>query len=189
MDTDVMGAEDIMGAMFQALARTNPGLARKLGPGAMRRPPPPQLPSANVQAATLKSFMGLAALNGPAIGGPAQWTAADMTDKTMQSEPQESFEGKRMTIDVGLTGATAAGRLINVKNLFIGSQPQSPVIDNPTPAAMFRPDSTSADVDLQIAFRANKVTLTLSIFPTAALTAPDTVQASAGFFGNWIRGQ
>jgi hypothetical protein len=185
---DLSGVDvDVMGAMATQLMRTNPALARRVmsqgrGPARFQAPAAPQLPATSVQAATLRSFMGLGLL---ATGGPAVWAPADAADKILQAEPQESFEGKRLIIDVAKTSG-ATGLLTTVRSLFIGSQPQSPVVDIATTTAMFASDATSADLDLQIAYRANKVTLTLSI--SAAPGSADSVTAAAGLYGNWIRG-
>jgi hypothetical protein len=182
---DMSGVDvDVMGAMATQLMRTNPALARRVMQSrpATGQPGAPRLPAANVQAATLRSFMGLGLI---ATGLPAIWVAADGADKILQAEPQESFEGKRLIIDV-VKSAGAAALLTTVRSLFIGSQPQSPVVDIATTTAMFASDATSADLDLQIAYRANKVTLTLSI--SAAPASGDSVTAAAGLYGNWIRG-
>jgi hypothetical protein len=158
---DMDGDENLMGA-----------IARRMG-GRIRDPQVPQRPLQ--RTARLRSFMGT---------GQAIWTAADATDKPLQVEPQESFEGNRLVIDVIAVGGVSAG-LVLLRRIDVGTQPQSPSVEQPAPAAMFRPDATYANLDLQIAYRANKIITTLGI--TAAPGAGVTVTAVAGFYGVWIR--
>jgi len=177
---------DVMGAMARQLMRSNPNLARRVmqtAPTARRQPGPPQLPANQVQAATLRSFLGLVA---PGTGLPfVTWTGTDAADKSLEVEPQESYEGKRLIISVARTAAAVAS-IIVVKTLFVGSQPQSPSVSGGTTVDLFSADATSADLDLQIAYRANKITLNLAI--SAAPGVGETVTLAAGFYGNWIRG-
>ncbi len=181
-DVDVMGADDVMGAFFNALSRTNPNLSRQLQQRGRGRIPTPQLPGEPLnKASNIRAFMGLGLI---ATGGPAIWENTDGADKVLQAEPQESFEGKRLIISQSRSSGAAAS-LVTVRSLFIGSQPQSPVVDIGTPIEMFAPEATEAGLDLQIAYRANKVTLTLSL--TAAPGSGESVTVSAGLYGNWIR--
>jgi hypothetical protein len=184
---DLAGIDvDVMGAMAQQLMRTNPNLARRVmqqRPAAIRQPPSPQLPVNQVQAATLRSFLGLVA---PGTGLPfITWTGTDAADKSLEVEPQESYEGKRLIISVARSTGAAASVIV-VKTLFVGSQPQSPSVSGGTTVDLFSADATSADLDLQIAYRANKITLNLAI--SAAPGGTESVVLAAGFYGNWIRG-
>lgn len=156
--------EDLMGAIARRMVR---------GRSQIRDPQVPQRPLQNVSK--LRSFLG---------SGIAAWAPTDATDKPLQVEPQESFEGTRLVLDTIAVGGASAG-LVLVRRIDIGTQPQSPSVEQPAPAAMFRPDATYANLDLQIAYRANKIITTLGI--TAAPGAGVTVTAVAGFYGNWIR--
>jgi hypothetical protein len=136
------------------------------------RPPLPAYPEH--PSAMLRSFVGM---------GFTTWTGTDDADKVMQIEPQEKFRGERMVIDV-LATAGAAG-LVMVRLLQVGVQPQQPDTSEPAPASMFAADVTYSHLDLQIAKPGIKLTLTLTI--TAAPGTGETVTASAGFYGEWIR--
>src|SRR5258708_10420225 len=77
--------------------------------GGRRRPAPPgprRVPRPNLaqrptgRDARLRSFMGM---------GFTTWPATDATDKQLPVEPQESFEGRRLIIDVLASGGTSAG--------------------------------------------------------------------------------
>lgn len=164
---DDVGDDNMIGAVARALAVR--GRRR-------RRISPPQVPQQPLQGTDkLRSFLG---------AGVAVWTAADATDKQLLVEPQETFEGKRFILDVREVGGVSAG-LVVVRRIDIGTQPQSPSVEQPAPAVMFRADATYANLDLQLAFRANKIIVTMGI--TAVPGAGVTVTAVGGFYGNWIR--
>jgi hypothetical protein len=160
---------DVLGAIM-ARRGPRPGGGQKV----YRKPPlPPR--AAQPDVARLRSYMGF---------GFVVWTAADATDKVTIVEPQESFRGERFIADVTAAGGTSAG-LTLLRRIDIGTQPQSPSVEQPAPLAMFARDATSADLDLQVAFRSTKMQITLGI--TAAPGAGVTVTAAMGFFGEWIR--
>jgi len=170
MYDNVEGDDDnLMGAIAQRMVGR-----RAVARGG--RIPDPQVPQRPLNATNrLRSFMGV---------GIATWGAADATDKALQVEPQESFEGNRLVIDTLAVGGASAG-IVLVRRIDVGIQPQSPSVEQPAPAAMFRPDATYSNLDLQIAYRANKIITTLGI--TAAPGAGVTVTASVGMYGVWIR--
>jgi hypothetical protein len=143
--------------------------------GAAPGAPRPELPVGSSQPNTLRSFLGL---------GIATWTGSDGAEKTLEVEPQSSFEGKRMIIDT-TSSASAVAAIVTVNSLFVGEQPQSPSISQAAAAAGFRADCTNADLDLQIAYRASKITLKLGV--TAAPGGTETRTAVAMLYGNWIR--
>lgn len=186
---------DVMGAFMQNLRnrRQQGGGGQQRGGGGFRggggnrgrllqapqimpaaRPPLPASPTQAIPA-EMKSFLGLGVLS---------WGPAEAGDKQLEVEPQESFRGQRLIIDIAVAGGTAAGLTI-VRSLFVGSMPQSPSIVAPMPATAFRADATDVELDLQIAFRGSKMVLQMG--QTAAPGAGVTVTAAAGLFGVWIR--
>jgi hypothetical protein len=164
---EVLGAPDVMGALFRR---------RRRGGGRTVYTKPP-LPRAPVQANTarIRSYMGL---------GVVSWGPADATDKIVIVEPQETFRGERFIAVHSDAGGVSAGIPL-LRRIDIGTQPQSPSVEQAAPLDMFRPDATGARLDLQIAFRATKIQITLGI--TAAPGAGVTKTATMGFFGEWIR--
>jgi hypothetical protein len=138
------------------------------------RPPLPQVP-AHPHTSRLKSYLGL---------GFATWGSADATDKPLQVQPQESFRGGRLIVDLSLVNGPSAGMVL-MRRIDIGTMPQSPSVEQPAPAAMFAANATYAAIDLQIAYRATTIQVTLGI--TAAPGGTCAVTAACGFFGEWIR--
>ena len=174
-DPDVVGA--VWNAMRQAAGSARTG-GQVVTRGALQAPfSRPPLPAAPVQATTasLRSYMGFGFLS---------WGPAETADKAIIVEPQESFRGERLILDVGAAGGTSAG-LSLLRRIDVGTQPQSPSVEQPAPAAMFARDSTNAELDLQIAFRGTKVQITLGI--TAAPGAGVTVTVAIGMFGQCVR--
>lgn len=170
MGDDVMGDAEVLGAISRAIARKG----GRGGPRVFNRPP--LRPMAGQPDSKLRSYMGL---------GTITWTgAADAADKAVVVEPQESFRGERLVIDQVITGGTDAG-LTMLRRIDIGTQPQSPSVEQPAPAAMFRTDATYAGLDLQIAHRGMKLQVTLA--RTASPGAGVTVVAAMGLYGEWIR--
>jgi hypothetical protein len=117
--------------------------------------------------------------------GVATWAVADATDKPLVVEPQETFRGERLIVDVSIPSTVTNTPIVLVRRIDIGTQPQSPSVEQAAPAAMFARDSTYSALDLQIAYRATKVQLTLGI--TAAPTGAGVVTAACGLYGQWIR--
>jgi hypothetical protein len=171
---DYISADEanVLGAIFRR------GRGRRPPP---RRQRPRRIPSPQLRQqptwkdSRLRSYLGM---------GFTTWPATDATDKQLPIEPQESFEGRRLIVDTIAAGGTSAGLNV-VRRIDVGTMPQSPSVEQPGPAAMFRADATYSYLDLQIAYRATRLILTLGI--TAAPGVGVTVTASAGFFGNWIR--
>lgn len=177
MGDDVMGDAEVLGAIANAVRRKQAsgfrggGLNRKKVWG---RPPLPAV--AGQPDSKLRSYMGLGVLS---------WTgAADAADKTSTVEPQESFRGERLVIAQVVAGGADAG-LTQLRRIDIGTQPQSPSVEQPAPAAMFSADATYAGLDLQVAYRGMKLAITLA--RTASPGAGVTVTASMGLYGEWIR--
>jgi hypothetical protein len=165
IDGDELG-EDEIGAV-RSMVR------RPAGRRIFRRPPLPRTP-AQPNDAELRSYMGF---------GFVTWTGADGADKVITIEPQESFRGERLIIDVTST-APAAG-LTLLRRIDIGTFPQSPSVEAAAPAAMFARDATGASLDLQVAYRGTKIQLTLG--QTVAPGGVVVVTAAIGMFGQWIR--
>lgn len=190
---DMSGIEEnVMGAMSNMFAnlraRAGQGGARPQarlpwggGGGGMvsRVPaggaPAPQLPGATASVNELRSFAGL---------GAAVWTGADAALKTLEIEPQESFQGRRLIFSEART-ETATSSVVSIANLYVGSMPQSPVVDQSAPIAMFAPDATDAELDLQICYRGMKLVCQLSI--SAAPGSGETVTVIGGLYGTWLR--
>jgi hypothetical protein len=147
---------------------------RQGGRPVFNRPPLPRTP-AQPNDAKLRSYMGF---------GFVTWGPADAADKVIIVEPQESFRGERLIIDVTSVGGAPAG-LTLLRRIEIGTMPQSPSVEQAAPAAMFARDATAAELDLQIAYRGTKVQITLG--QTAAPGGAVTVTAAVGMFGEWIR--
>lgn len=168
---EVMGDAEVLGAISRAIAKRGGRAAR--GQVYSR---PPLNPVASQPDSKLRSYMGL---------GILQWTgAADAADKAVIVEPQESFRGERLVIAQVVAGGTDAG-LTQLRRIDVGTQPQSPSVEQPAPAAMFSADATFAGLDLQVAHRGMKLSVTLA--RTASPGAGVTVTASIGLYGEWIR--
>jgi hypothetical protein len=177
MAEEFVRAEDVVGAIRSAMTQALAPRGRS-GPGHFSMPyAKPPLPAEPVQqnTAALRSYMGF---------GFVSWVTVDGADKVSIVEPQESFRGERLIIDTTASGGTAAG-LSLLRRIDIGTQPQSPSVEQPAPAAMFRADATETTLDLQIAYRATKVQITMG--QTAAPGAGVTVTAAIGMFGKWVR--
>ncbi len=167
--------DDDLGAVARRLRR-RPRRGRKRRGRKIWRRPPLKATSAQPTTAELRSFMGF---------GSVFWAVADGTAKVSIVEPQESFRGERLVIDVGIDAGITNTPLVLLNRIDIGTLPQSPSVEFAAPAAMFRPDATNANLDLQIAYRGTKIQITLGI--TAAPTGVGQVTASIGMFGQWIR--
>jgi len=180
-DDYVEGDEDgdILGAVARALVKRPAarGKRRRRGGGRKiwKRPPLPAKPAQPTEA-ELRSYMGF---------GSVFWAVADGASKVSIVEPQESFRGERLVLDVGIDAGVTNTPLVLLNRIDVGTQPQSPSVEFAAPAAMFRPDATNAELDLQIAFRGTKLQIELGI--TAAPTGAGQVTTSIGMFGQWIR--
>lgn len=191
---DLMGAEDdVMGAVSrfaQAMARrgggggSRGGMPGGFGGGARAsqfagrgtpQPGRPRLPDVNVSVDTLKSWAGLDTVS---------WTGDDAAVKVMSVEPQDAWATKRLVfIEARSDGAAAS--IVSLANFFVGSSPQSPVVDKLAPIAMFQPDATDANVDLSVCYRGQSITCQLTI--SAAPGSGETVTVVGGMFGDWIK--
>ena len=184
----VIGEDMVVGAlqrMLGAAARGGGGGMFARGGQQQRfRPQQQQVyaaPPLNAQAtwphtAKLRSYMGF---------GFATWGPTDATDKPLPVQPQESFRGERLIISPPtVVGGTSAGLLL-MRRIDVGTMPQSPSVTQPAPAIMFQNDTVGSNLDLQIAYRATTIQVTLGI--TAAPGSGVTVTAGVGMFGVWIR--
>lgn len=171
-DISADDAANILGALFRRKRGQKGG--RRPAPQIYRKPPLPAS-AAQPNRAKLRSAVGF---------GSAIWVTTDGTDKVTTIEPQESFRGERLIVDVTAVGGTAAG-LVLVRRIDIGTMPQTPSVEQPMPAAMFARDAVDAFLDLQIAYRSTKIQLTMGV--TAAPGAGVTQTAAIGMFGEWIR--
>jgi hypothetical protein len=145
-------------------------------PGGQRifsQPPLPQSPF-QPHISRLRSFLGM---------GFATWTDTDGGDKILEIQPQESFRGERLFVDEIDVG-TPAG-LVLVRRVDVGTQPQSPSVEQPAPASMFSSDATYSKLDIQIAYRGTRLQVTLGV--TAAPGTGNSITAAVGFYGQWIR--
>jgi hypothetical protein len=115
--------------------------------------------------------------------GFATWTDTDGGDKILEIQPQESFRGERLFVDEIDVG-TPAG-LVLVRRVDVGTQPQSPSVEQPAPASMFSSDATYSKLDIQIAYRGTRLQVTLGV--TAAPGTGNSITAAVGFYGQWIR--
>jgi hypothetical protein len=185
MGVDTMGYDDdaVIGQFMNYLANRRPGAMAARGQqhypqqvprvgNVYTRPPLAARPQNSTSM--LRSFVGL---------GFATWTGTDGADKQLTIEPQESFRGERLVIEV-LATSGAAG-LVVVRQLQVGVQPQQPDTSQPAPASMFAAQVTYSHLDLQIAKPGINITVTLGV--TAAPGAGETVTASAGLYGEWVR--
>lgn len=175
---DDSSGEEALGAFWRRRGRRGGRGRGPRGPSGekiYRRPP---LPHGGAQpwTARLRSFLGL---------GIGSWAVADATDKILTVEPQESFRGERLIVDVAIPATVTNFPIVLVRTVTVGTMPQSPSVEQPAPAALFRADATFTRLDLQVAYRSIKLSVTLGI--TAAPTGAGTVTAAAGFFGEWIR--
>lgn len=179
---DLMGIEDVMGDETLTAGEADilgaaAAVLRKRGRPIPRRvfKRPPLAPTPGQPDAKLRSYMGV---------GIAVWAPADGSDKVLTVEPQETFRGERLLIDILATGGADTGITL-VRRIDVGSLAQSPSTEQAAPAAMFRADATYAGLDLQIAYRGMKISVTLG--RTAATPAGVTSTASVGLYGEWVR--
>lgn len=166
--------EGVLGAVSRALVRRPKRRGRKRR-RVFRRPPLPRR-AAQEKKSELRSFMGF---------GSVIWIVTDGLEKISIVEPQESFRGERLILETAIDSGITNTPLILLNRIDVGTAPQSPSVEFAAPAAMFRADSTYSQLDLQIAYRATKLQVTLGI--TAAPTGVGVVTASIGMFGQWIR--
>jgi hypothetical protein len=160
------GDDEVGAAVRQLVRRGGPRMPFK-------RPPLPAAP-AQPNDAELRSYMGL---------GVVTFAIGDAADKTVIVEPQESFRGERLVADVGVVGVTNTVIPL-LRGLFIGTMPQTPSVEQPAPLSMFRPDATSAELDLQVAYRGTKIQVTVGV---SAAPVGAAVVVALGLYGKWIR--
>ena len=171
-------ANDVLGAVARQLVKRSPGMRRVRSRSRQtiyRRPPLPAQPAQPTEA-ELRSFMGF---------GSVTWAVADAANKVSIVEPQESFRGERLILDISIPATITNAPLVTLVRIDVGTLPQAPSVEFAAPAAMFRPDATNANLDLQVAYRGTKIQVTLGI--TAAPAGAGVVTAVIGMFGQWIR--
>jgi hypothetical protein len=182
----IVGEDVVIGALQRMMGQAARGggggggspFARRAGarPGNIYASPPLAAHSTWPHTAKLRSYMGF---------GFATWSPTDATDKPLPVQPQESFRGERLIIaQPTVVGGTSAG-LVLMRRIDVGTMPQSPSVSQPAPAVMFQNDTVGSNLDLQIAYRATTIQVTLGI--TAAPGAGVTVTTAVGMFGVWIR--
>ncbi len=145
-------------------------------------PGPPMIPPGAYQALQsgprrLLSYMGLGSLS---------WTNADTeTEKPMVAEPQAAFRGRRLVIAQAKSDG-ATGILAVVSDpLTVSGMPQTPAPNVDAPVEMFEASTTYSMLDLQIATSATQITLGISV--SAIPASGETVNVSAGLYGEWLR--
>ena len=181
----VVGEDMVIGALQRMMGRSSRGgsgggaYAPQARGGSNRgvfAAPPLRGQSTWPHTAKLRSYMGF---------GFATWGPTDATDKPLPVQPQESFRGERLIISPPTVVGGASAGLVLMRRIDVGTMPQSPSVAQPAPAVMFQNDTVGSNLDLQIAYRATTVQVTLGI--TAAPGAGVTVTAAVGMFGVWIR--
>lgn len=176
---DVVYADDVLGAVARPFMPTRRAVAVRPGAAAGGRPVFSRPP---LQAARVAQ-PNTSGLRGPMGFGVATWAIGDATNKTLTIEPQEDIRIERLVIDVTLVGVTN-GVIVVLHNATIGTQPQSPAVEQPSPASMFARDVTYGNIEWQIAQKGTKVTLVLGV--TAAPVGAAAV-AAVGAFVEWVR--
>jgi hypothetical protein len=164
----------------------NPMAAMMAMRGAMpmrpQLPGPPMLPAGAYQGLQagprrLLSYMGLGSLS---------WThATTETEQPMVAEPQAAFRGRRLVIAQAKSDG-ATGILAVVSDpLTVSGMPQTPAPNVDAPVEMFEASTTYSMLDLQIATSATQITLAISV--SAIPASGETVNVSAGLYGEWLR--
>lgn len=145
-------------------------------------PGPPMLPPGAYQALQsgprrLLSYMGLGSLS---------WTnSSTETEQPMVAEPQAAFRGRRLVIAQAKSDG-ATGILAVVSDpLTVSGMPQTPAPNVDAPVEMFEASTTYSMLDLQIATSATQITLGISV--SAIPASGETVNVSAGLYGEWLR--
>ena len=169
-------------ALGSALSAGAGALGRAAGFGGRGTPPAPALAPGMVQAGagaggnTIHAYMGL---------GAVSWTGTDATTKTMSAEPQSSFIGRRLVIAARYSTGASAVQVTITSPLTVSGMPQTPAPAQAAPIEMFDATATYSALDLQIATSATQITLGLSV--SAPPGSGETVNVSAGLYGEWIR--
>lgn len=182
----VVGEDMVIGALQRMMGRQPRGgggggggayaPTGRGGGGQVFQRPPLRGSSTWPHTAKLRSYMGF---------GFATWGPTDATDKPLPVQPQESFRGERLIISPPTVVGGASAGLALMRRIDVGTMPQSPSVSQPAPAVMFQNDTVGSNLDLQIAYRATTVQVTLGI--TAAPGAGVTMTVAVGMFGVWIR--
>ncbi len=169
-------------ALGSLVSRGAGGVASAFGGGGGSLPPPPALTAAMAQAGaqhggnTIHAYMGM---------GAASWTGTDTALKSFEAEPQSAFIGNRLVIAARYTSGASGLQVTITQPLTVSGMPQTPAPNEPAPIEMFDAATTYSALDLQIATSATQITIGFSI--SAAPGTSDTVNVSAGLFGQWIR--
>jgi len=168
---EMNGEENVVGALANAFR----------GPqrSGFRLPAAAHLPAsaaANAQTAKIRAYCGL---------GTVSWTGTDDADKTMEVEPQSTFQGERLVITARYSDGAVA-RLVTINRpLTIGGLPQTPAPEQEAPIEMFAADVTYSLLTLKPATAGTKISLGLRI--DDAPGTGESVVVAAGMFGQWIQ--
>lgn len=198
---DVYGNEEMVGFSLGKLANTmfNPiqharmlasaggaaagALGRAAGFGGRNGMPPapalaPSMAQAGAQsgANTIHAYMGM---------GAVSWEGTDTALKSMAAEPQSAFIGNRLVIAARYSSGATGRQVTITQPLTVSGMPQTPAPSEPAPIEMFDATATYSRLDLQIATSATQITIGFSI--DAAPGSGETVNVSAGLYGEWIR--
>jgi hypothetical protein len=154
------------------------------GGGHPALPPPPMLNPAMAQAGaqhggnTIHAYMGMGAGTFLSTG-----PAGDLPN--FSAEPQSAFIGNRLVIAARYTDG-AAGLQVTITNpLTVSGMPQTPAPAIAAPIEMFDATATYSGLDLQIATSATQISIGFTVSATPG--TGDTVNVSAGLYGQWIR--
>lgn len=172
-------SENIVGALTQALMSRAGSSFRAAPPQGGRSVTGPRFSSSQLanqvgggaQDSKLRAPLGL---------GSHVYT--DNSPFSFIVEPQEAFRGERLIVDV----IAAAGLLLSIDEIIVGSLPQMPSTEFGLPAVMFRADATGAHMDWQICPAGTKIIIKTHAVGTFG--EADEVVAQLGIYGEWIRG-
>lgn len=180
--------ENIIGALVNALARPAQ-LARSAAGGGWRAAAAapgtviqgPQFTSAAINAQVgggqrdtrLRSYLGF---------GTFAFTDAAPTHKFIV-EPQEAFRGGRLIITQ--VRSAAAGGIMMLNNISVGTLPQSPSTEFGAPADGFAPDATSSELDIQLCPAGTKLAIDMEV--VGAVGEGDSILVGVMLYGEWVR--
>jgi hypothetical protein len=109
-----------------------------------------------------------------------QTLTATVTTTTLTANPQKGFVGRRLTIDLGRVGTTAATALVQVTQIAVGTDPQQAALGS-YPASMFAFNAVGNNMSFDLGRPGIAMTLGLS---QSGLTMTDTIVVSAGLIGS-----
>lgn len=157
--------------------------------GARRRRPRGRAPTPNALAIQRRNRARSLAADQPDQGGVAldqimPFTGGVFTALVpvlrLVATPQKRFQLKRLVVDLGRAGATAAGPLVQATDLSVGADRQFTQSGN-VPVSMF--SSVAVGIFLKGNAARPGITVTLDLVVSAGLVAPDTITVSAAGVG------